>query len=227
MQSMLRISSLLLTFVFVACGGSTPPPNDATNDKKESAPGGPEKNAALDEEHKGFMSECMESPDYEAYCSCSWDTIIKSTTAEDRKDIENPNTKKALASARGECFGKIPKSAFKESFVKTCAKKPEMGAFCECSYNFLDGKGLLTSSTEELEKVQPEMRSACSKEFAEITKAAFIEGCSEKVPAATCQCLFGSLEKKFGKDKLRVLLETNSDEIAPAIKAAKSSCPAK
>jgi hypothetical protein len=173
------------------------------------------------------MSTCVEKPDYETFCTCTWDHISKSTTAEDIKDPENPKLKKALVSARGQCISNLPKSAFKERFTKTCVTMPEKGPFCECSYTFLDGKGMLTASFEELAKVQSEMRSACSKEWPEFLKGVFIEGCSEKVPAATCQCLYGALEKRYGKDKLRGMLETGSDEVATGIKDAKASCPVK
>ncbi len=231
MHSIFRISPLLLTLAFAACGGSTPPANDANNEKKDDASGSSAKRAAdsgsADEERQGFMGACMEKPEYDAYCNCTWDSITKDTTAEERTDLENANTKKALSRARGQCLGKMPKSAHKDNFVKSCASKPEMVAFCGCSYDYLDSKGLLTASSEELDKVTDDMRASCSKEWAVLTKGAFMEGCTSKQSQPVCECTFAALEKKYGKEKVGPMLQAGSPEVRETVKSASITCAKK
>ena len=219
-----RTIPLALAFALVACGGSTPPPNEPGGaSDSEAAP----KSNATEAEQKSFMTDCMETPDFKDFCSCSWDNVSKSTTAEERKDLENPNTKKALAALPDQCGSKLPKEALKGNFIKACAKSPAMEPFCACSFQFLDGKGLLTSGPEGVAKVEGEMKAACSKELYELAKGAFMQGCSGKQTEAVCQCTFSALEKKYGKEKLQSFLETGGDDAKKAVKSAGSTCGAK
>jgi hypothetical protein len=232
MHLLQRTIPLALVFALAACGGSNPPPNDAKGaSDAENAPGGGKtaggSSDATEEEHKSFMKECMETPDFKDFCSCSWDSVIQTTTAEDRKDIENPKTKKALAALPEKCGAKMPKGALKENFISACAKSPEMGPFCECSYHFLDGKGLLASGAEGVAKVEGEMKAACAAEVYELSKGAFMKGCGEKQTEAVCKCTFAALEKKYGKDKLQGFLESGSDDAKKAVRTAGGTCGAK
>jgi len=228
MHQLLRTSPLVFVFALAACGGSTPPPNDATSSEKDAAPGGGSgSSAALEEERKAFMSECMESPELKDFCACSWDNVSKTTTAEERKDVDNPNTKKALAALPDQCGNKMPKQALKENFIKSCAKSAAMEPFCECSYKFLDGKGMLTSGAEGVAKVEGEMKAACSNELFELGKAAFLDACGQNQDMKICQCTFGSLEKKYGKAKLQSMLESGSQDAKNAARAAAASCGGK
>ncbi len=223
-----RTIPLVLAFALVACGGSTPPPNDKnTASDSEQASGAGSSSAATEAEHKSFMTECVETPELKDYCSCSWDTITKSTTAEERKDIENPNTKKAMGTLAEKCGSKLPKSVIKGSFVKNCAKSPMLMPFCECSFNFFDSKGLLNATEEDAAKAQGEMKAACSKELSELGKVAFLQGCGEKQTEAVCKCTYGALEKKHGKEKLQSFLETGGDDVKKAVKSAGTTCGAK
>lgn len=229
MNLLQRTIPLALTFALFACGGSTPPPNDENkaSDSEAASGSGSPKSDATEAERKSFMTECMESPDMKDFCSCSWDSITKTTTAEDRKDLENPNTKKALAALPDQCGSKLPKEAVKGNFIKACAKSPAMEPFCECSFHFLDGKGLLTSGPEGVAKVEGEMKAACSKELYELAKGAFMQGCGSKQSEVVCQCTFSALEKKYGKDKLQSFLETGGEDAKKAVKAAGNTCGAK
>ena len=227
MHLLLRTSPLVFLFALAACGGSTPPPNDASSTDKEAAPGGGSGSAALEDERKAFMTECMENPELKDFCACSWENVIKTTTAEERKDVENPRTKKALAALPDQCGDKLPKQAVKENFVKSCAKSPSMEPFCECSYKFLDGKGLLTSGAEGVAKVEGEMKAACSNELFELGKGAFLEACGQNEKPSVCQCTFSALEKKHGRAKLQAMLESGSEEAKTAARAAAATCRGK
>jgi hypothetical protein len=225
MHLLLRTSPLLLSLTLLACGGSTPPPNDAksANDADQSTASNPQ---ALEEERRGFMAECQEGPEYESFCACSWDSVTKTTTAEERQDLNNPNTKKALAALPKACGAKLPKQAVKSNFIKACAKSPDMAPFCECSYHFLDGKGMVTGGDADLSSVEGEMKAACSKELSVIARKAFIRGCMDNQTEAVCQCAYGALEKKYGKDKVLGLLEKGGDEAKNAVRSAGASCGA-
>lgn len=251
MHQVLRSSPVIFALSLIACGGSTPPPNDSSNAKEEAgdkaatesanneadeAGGGDEKKApgrvaanspaALDEERKGFMTECNSSGKLEAFCQCSWESVIKKTTYEERQDLENPNTKKALASLSTECGDKMPKDVVKQNYIQACTKMPAMGPFCECSYKFLDKKGLLTSGEEGVSRVEGEMKAACAKELQELGRKAFMEGCTTKQTATVCQCTVNALSKKYG-DKLWSLLEKGGDDAKQAVRDAGASCNAK
>ena len=251
MHQVLRSSPVIFALSLIACGGSTPPPNDSSNAKNEAtekatdessgnetdeAGGGENKKAparvaanspaALEEERKGFMSECNSSGKLEAFCQCSWESVIKKTTYEERQDLENPNTKKALASLSMECGDKMPKEVVRQNYLQACTKMPAMGAFCECSYKFLDKKGLLTSSEEAVSRVEGEMKAACAKELQELGRKAFMEGCTTKQSATVCQCTVNALSKKYG-DKLWTLLEKGGDDAKQAVRDAGASCNAK
>lgn len=227
MHLLLRRSPLVLAFALASCGGSTPPPNDPSSANKDAAPEGGSESAALEQERKEFMAECKEDPELEAFCACSWETVTKTTTAEERKDLNNPTTKKALASLPEQCGSKLPKQAVKDNFMKSCAKSPAMGPFCECSFRFLDEKGMLTSGADGVKQVEGEMKAACSNEMYELGKAAFLDACGQNQPATVCQCTFGTLEKKFGKAKLQTMLESGSQDAKTATKSAAGSCGAK
>ena len=229
MQLPVRTIPMVLSFALISCGGSAPPRDTADHmaggDVKP--PESSSSNAALEDEHKSFMTECTETPAMKDYCTCAWDNVTKTTSAEDRKDLENPKTKKALAALADQCGSKMPKEVIKSNFVKTCAKSPEMTPFCECSFNFLDGKGLLTSGADGIAKVEGEMKTACSKELYDVAKAAFLHGCSDKQPEKVCTCTFAALEKKYGKDKLQPFFESGTDEVKKAVSAASKTCGAK
>jgi len=229
MNLLSRTIPLAFTMALFACGGSTPPPNDAqkNSDSEAAPPGTGSSSEATEEERKSFMTECTETPELKDFCSCSWDSVTKTTTAEERKDVENPKMKKALAALPDQCGNKLPKEAIKGNFIKACAKSPSMAPFCECSFHFLDGKGLLTSGPEGVAKVEGEMKAACSKELYELARGAFMQGCGGKQPEAVCKCTFGALEKKYGKDKLQSFLETGGDDAKNAVKAAGATCGAK
>lgn len=111
--------------------------------------------------------------------------------------------------------------------MQNCAKAKAMVPFCECSFKFLDGKGLLTSGPEGVAKVEGEMKAACSSELYELGKGAFMEACGGDQEDKVCQCTFAALEKKFGKAKLQPALESGSDEVKNAMKSALKSCGAK
>ena len=231
MHLLQRTIPLTLVFALAACGGSNPPPNDAKSaSDAESAPGAGKtaggSSDATEEEHKAFMTSCTETPDMKDFCSCSWDALAKTTTADERKDRENPNRKKALAALPEQCGSKMPKGPAKEKFVKGCAKKPEMVAYCECSFDFLDGKGLLMSGAEGVAKVEREMAAACSKTL-DLSKAGFVKGCTEKHTEAACTCTYDALEKKVGKDKILAFLQSGTDDMRNAIKSAGTACEAK
>lgn len=225
MHLLLRTSPLVLAFALAACGGSTPPPNDPSSSEKDVSGGGSD--PALEEERKAFMAECKEKPDLQDFCACSWENVIKTTTAEERKDVENPNTKRALNALPEQCGDKLPKQEIKENFMKSCAKAPAMMSFCECSFHFLEGKGMLTSGADGVQKVEDEMKAACSNELYELGKGAFLEACGNSQDLPVCQCTFSALEKKFGKEKLQSMLESGSQEAKGAAKAAGASCGAK
>jgi hypothetical protein len=223
-----RTIPLSLVFALFACGGSAPPPKDpngASDSGKTADADGP--TATTDEEHKSFMTECTETPAMKDYCSCSWDTLAKMTTAEERTDLANPNTKKALMALPKQCGSKLPKDMVKSNFVKTCASSPLMTAYCACSYEFLDSKGLVQGTAEDAAKVEGELKVACSKELQEVSKAAFMQGCGESQTAAVCQCTFAALEKKYGKDKLHTFLETGGADAKKAAQSAAKTCGAK
>lgn len=261
MHQVLRSSPVIFALSLIACGGSTPPPNDSSNTKdeatdkptdesspdaknestanegdesagntKKKSPGNgrtaANSPASLEEERKGFMGECNSSGNLEAFCQCSWESVIKKTTYEERQDLENPNTKKALASLSAECGDKMPKDVVKKNYIQACTKMPAMGAFCECSYKFLDKKGLLTSNEEAVSRVEGEMKAACAKELQELGRKAFMEGCTTKQSATVCQCTVNALNKKYG-DKLWTLLEKGGDEAKQAVRDAGGSCNAK
>lgn len=225
MHLFLRTSPLLLSLTLLACGGSTPPPNDAknANDAEGATASNPQ---ALEEERRAFMAECQEGPEYESFCACSWDSVTKTTTAEERKDLNNPNTRDALAALPKACGAKLPKTAVKNNFIKACAKSPDMAPFCECSYHFLDAKGMVTGGDADLSSVEGEMKAACAKELAVIARKAFLRGCMDNQTEAVCQCTYSALEKKYGKEKLLTLLEKNKDEARSAVRAAGAACGA-
>lgn len=225
MHLFLRTSPLLLSLTLLACGGSTPPPNDANN-AKNAENASSENPQALEEERRAFMAECQEGPEYESFCACSWDSVSETTTAEERKDLNNPNTKKALSALPKACGAKLPKQAVKANFVKACAKSPDMAPFCECSYHFLDAKGMVTSGDADLSSVEGEMKAACAKELSVIARKAFIRGCMDNQSEAVCQCAYGALEKKYGKEKVLGLLERGGDEAKNAVRAAGAACGA-
>jgi hypothetical protein len=225
MHLLLRTSPLLFVFSLLACGGSTPAPNDPSqaDAADKSAAGNPQD---LEKERQTFMVECQEGPEYEAFCACSWESVTKTTTAEERKDLQNPNTKKALAALPKACGAKLPKEVVKGNFMKACTKSPELGPFCECSFNFLDAKGMVTSGDADLDSVEGEMKAACSKELSVIAKKAFLQGCSRNQTDAVCQCTYGALEKKYGKDKVLKLLEGGGEDAKQAVRSAGASCGA-
>lgn len=228
MNQVLRSGLVAFSLLVIACGGSTPPPNAGSVAKNESS-GNAESSssaAALEAERKEFIAECNSDPKLDAFCQCSWESVVKRTTAEERKDANNPNAKKALESLPAECGDKLPADMVKQKYVEACAEMPAMKSFCECSYTFLEKKGLLRSEEEALARVQGEMKTACAKELAEFGRLAFMEGCSQNHTGKVCQCAFDSLSKKHG-DKLWTLLESGSDEAKQAVRNATSTCGAK
>lgn len=228
MNQVLRSGLVAFSLLVIACGGSTPPPNDSSDTKKESS-GNTESSssdAALEAERKEFVAECNSDSKLDAFCQCSWEVVVKTTTAEERKDPNNPNAKKALESLPTECGDKLPAEMVKQKYVQACSVMPAMKSFCECSYTFLEKKGLLRSNAEAIAAVQGEMKTACAKELGEFGRVAFVEGCSKNHTDKVCQCAIDSLSKKHG-DKLWALLESGSDEAKQSVRNATSTCGAK
>lgn len=218
MKFALPKSSIVLVFALAACGGgSTPTPKDSS----EAAP------KVDDQERAQWMKDCVEQPGMDDFCSCSFELVVKTTTAEERKDPENPNTKQALSGIPGQCGKKLPVAMLKEQFNAACAKKPVMGPYCECTFEFLHKRDLVTADATEIQKVEGEMKQSCSAELYQVARDSFLGGCGEKLSAEACTCTFAGMEKKVGKDKLMALFEAKSDDVKKLAKDSSVACGAK
>lgn len=146
-----------ISLLLWGCGGpATPPSKDpAGSSSTASAADG------IESERKEWMHDCVEQPGMEDFCVCAFDYVVARTTAEERKDADNPNSKKALEGLTGVCGKKLPKSFLKDQFVRACAKEPGAEGYCACAFEYLYDRNLLNGDTSELTKVEPAMKKAC------------------------------------------------------------------
>lgn len=193
-----------------ACGGASPASNTAPATVADAGTSVQQSDVAskVEEEHKAFVANCTSAAASSSdYCECAWnETRAVFSDEELATDAADPDKLERVRSKVGTmCASKLPEDAVKKGFAAGCAgDKPEMQAYCDCSWNEYRKKFAAQDlarpdivSNASFAAARAGVVKACASKMPEnVVHESFMNGCANDPKANEfCECAWKELRK--------------------------------